>query len=237
MARFAPKKKEPHYEDLIKSYYKIGAGTPSGSRVTSGHVSTLISNRTHIDDVYESLRKEFGMGMRGGKLVPPDDFFRSLQTNKNDLVKASTYRMDGISPSAAPDQMFELLRALFHGLQVVPSTQNTRLVAVSKALHFLLPDLVMPIDSKVLRFFRKKGDIPPEPQKQFDWFTEILGKYLEITAALGLKQVNGDGKWWNWSVPKRVDNAIMGFWDLFSDDNIERIVCGHIDTLLHYLKA
>lgn len=244
ISRFAPPQvrqksgedKEPHYRSLIKRYYMIDKGASSGSSVTSGRVSALISDETHVLDIYESLRKEFGVGIRGGELVPLDGFFHSLQTNKKTLVAAWGYRMDDINPGAVPGAVFEQLRALFDGLEVVPSSQKTKLVAVSKTLHFLLPDLVMPIDSKVLRFLRK-GDIPAKSEKQFDWFKEVFGKYLEITTALDLEQSNGDGKWWNWSVPKRVDNAIMGFWDLFSEQNMQRIVCSRIDMLLDYLGA
>lgn len=228
--------KEPHYRSLIKRYYMIHKGISSPSSVTSDHVAALIGDEIHIKDVYMSLKKEFGMGTRGGKLVPLNHFFNSLQTHKQILVAVSSYRMDAINPSRVPGEMLEQLRTLFEELDVVPSSQKTKLVAVSKTLHFLLPDLVMPIDSKVLKFLRKKGDIPPKSEKQFDWFKEVFRKYLEITDALGLKQSNGDGNWWNWSVPKRIDNAIMGFWELFSDDNIERIICGHIDMLLQFLS-
>ena len=230
--------KEPHYRSLIKRCYVIGKGTSTSSSITGGHVAALISNKTHIEDAYKSLDKEFYRDRRRAKLAPYSDFWTSIQTHKQRLVAVSQYGMDAINPGAVPGEVFEQLRALFHGLEVVPSSQKTKLVAVSKTLHFLLPDLVMPIDSKVLRFLGKGDNISPQPEKQFESFKDVFNRYLELTAALGLKQSNGDGNWWNWSVPKRIDNTIMGFGDLFfNDENVERIICGHMDMLLDYLGA
>jgi hypothetical protein len=153
--------------------------------------------------------------------------------------------MESIAPDAIPEELLDGLKLLFSGLKVVPlkakpgkpPKEGPKLVAVSKILHFLLPDLVMPVDrKKVLRFFRK-GDVPQETDEQFELFMEVFRKYAEVTARLGLTSGNGDGNWWNISVPKRIDNAILGFWDIFDDANLERIICGHTDMLLEYLGA
>ncbi len=159
--------REPRYGSLIKRYYMIDNGGSTGSIITSDHVAALINNKTHIEDIYESLKKEFGMGKRGAELAPYSSFLNSIQTQKQGLMALSQYRMDAVNPNAVPGDMFEELRTLFQALEVVPSSRKTKLVAVSKTLHFLLPDLVMPIDSKVLRFLRK-GDIPPKTEKQFE---------------------------------------------------------------------
>jgi len=93
----------------------------------------------------------------------------------------------------------------------------------------------MPVDgASVLRFLRK-GSVPTKIGKQFELFKEIFCKYIELTSQLKLNPDNGDGNWWNISVPKRIDNAIGGFWKIFGNDNIERITCDHIDMLLKYL--
>jgi hypothetical protein len=227
---------EKKYRRLIQRYYAIGqerAGSPNVVR----DASDLISDQAHVKETFESLGSEFGMNKRSASLSSFDkEYWPSIHTHKQMFEHLLKYRMDGIDPSNISTEVLEGLKVLFFGLKVVPPTQRTKLVAVSKTLHFLLPDLVMPIDSKVLRFIGK-GEIPSKLEKQFEWFKEVFNKYIELTAKLGLKQSNGDGNWWNISVPKRIDNAIMGFWDLFNDENRERIICSHIDTLLDWLKA
>lgn len=237
--------REPHYAKLIKRYYGIDQDIAGNAGATSNHVKALISDQTHIKNVYESLKRDFHMGARGLSLVPLEEFSDSIQAHEQALAKLAGHRMEWMSPGAIPQELFDGLKLLFLRLHVVPPKskageapdEGPKLVAVSKTLHFLLPDLVMPVDrAKVLRFLGKKGDVPSDQERQFAWFTEVFGKYVQLTAHLGLTSTNGDGNWWNVSVPKRIDNAIIGFWDVFSDENLERIICGNIGTLLTFLK-
>jgi len=237
-------KRERHYGDLIKRHYKIAQGGISNHSVYRNHVAGLINDGTHIHDVYESLRVEFGVGIRGAKLVSFEDFWGSIKDHSQVVVRLTDYRMDCIAPNPVPQDILRDLRELFCGLKVVPPKakqgkpleEGPKLVAVSKTLHFLLPNLVMPVDrAKVLRFLGK-GDVPPKIEKQFEWFKEVFNKYIELAAQLELEPNNGDGNWWNISVPKRIDNAIAGFWQIFDGAKMERIICGHIDTLLSYLN-
>jgi hypothetical protein len=218
--------REKRYEQLIKRY-----------RSSTGQFAGLISDRTHIADLYESLGKEFNMAMRGAKLVPFEEFFESIQTHKQTIVTLTNYKMDGINPDAIPQSMLGDLKQLFEGLKVVPPTQKRKLVAVSKTLHFLLPDLVMPVDNAGVLRTLEKGEVPEDAGKQYDLFIEVLEEYLDLTVKLGLKQGNSDGTWWNISVPKRIDNAIAGIWGIFSDRHIKYLICNHTDMLLNYLKG
>jgi hypothetical protein len=244
-SRKSGEEKEPHYEKLIKRYYGIDQGIARNSSSTSNHIKTLISDETHIKNLYESLKRDFRMGTRGLRLVPLEEFSHSIRAHEEVLIRLAGYRMESISPAAIPQEPLDGLELLFRQLHIVPPKsqaaetpgEGPKLVAVSKTLHFLLPDLVMPVDrAKVLRFFGKKGDVPSDQGKQFAWFRQVFDNYVELTVHLGLTSGNGDGNWWNVSVPKRIDNAIIGFWDLFSDENLERIICGNIGTLLTFLR-
>lgn len=230
------KEKEPRYSSLIKRYYMISGNIASVSSFTSNHVSALISNQTYIGNAYNSLNTEFRMNRRLSKTVSYEEFWNSIQNHKVVIVRLTNYRMDSIVPGAIPEGLLNDLRQLFYGLSVVPLYKPRKLVAVSKTLHFLLPNLVMPVDvAGVLRFLRM-GDVPQKIDKQFDLFIEVFRKYIELAAKLGLKMDNGDGHWWNISVPKRIDNAIGGFWDIFNDADMGKIICGNIDTLLSFLE-
>ena|GEM_PF-820130 len=242
-------KKEPLYSELIKRHYKIGQDGISHPSIYSdlhsyhNHVAALITDCIHIDNAYNSLKTEFGMGRRGAKLVEFDEFWDSIQNHKAAILRLTQYRMDDFDSNVVPPSLLGDLKDLFYGLKVVPPKQKqgkppeegTKLVAVSKTLHFLLPNLVMPIDNKyVLGFLRK--NVPPKIDGQFNLFKKLFDNYIELTYKLKLNPDNGDGNWWNISVPKRIDNAIAGFWQLFNDNNMERIICDHIDSLLYYLS-
>lgn len=218
--------REKRYEQLIKRY-----------RNSTGQFAGLISDRTHIDDVYNSLGKEFNMAMRGAKLVSFGEFWTSIQAHKQTIVALTNYKMDGINPDAIPQPILVDLKQLFDGLEVVPPNQKRKLVAVSKTLHFLLPDLVMPVDNAGVLRTLEKGEVPEDAGKQYDLFIEVLKEYLDLTVKLGLKQSNSDGKWWNISVPKRIDNAIAGLWKIFSERHMKYLICNHTDMLLNYLEG
>jgi hypothetical protein len=218
--------REKRYKELIKRY-----------RNSIGQLADLTGDRTHIGDVYESLGKEFNCAMRGAKLVPFERFLESIRAHKHMIVALTNYRMDGINSNAILLATLGNLKHLFYGLEVVPQNQKCKLVAVSKTLHFLLPDLVMPVDNAVVLRTFDKGEIPNDAGKQYDLFVEVLKEYVDLTVKLGLKQSNSDGQWWNISVPKRIDNAIAGLWKIFSDKHLKYLICNHTDMLLDYLKG
>jgi hypothetical protein len=104
------------------------------------------------------------------------------------------------------------IKKLFNELELVDT--KTPLVTFSKTLHFILPNLIAPIDRKyTLRFFYGKN---PEGcftsrQKQFDVFWKIemeFSKYAQKQKELSsFVEVNG----WNRSIPKVLDNAVIGY--------------------------
>jgi hypothetical protein len=177
--------KEIHYSNLIKRHYSAKEGK-----------YYFIPNRfvsltdEHIDDIYESLRIEFGMGRRGAKLVSIHQFRNSLQSHSAVVQRLSNYRIDSIKPSAVPQVLSNDLELLFRQLKVVPSDKPLKLVAVSKTLHFLLPSLVMPVDgANVLRFL-KGGNVPDIPQKvekQLALFWEVFKKYADLSSKLQMR--------------------------------------------------
>ena len=87
-----------------------------------------------------------------------------------------------------------------------------RIVGVSKALHFLLPDLIMPIDSSytmpvIYGYNRYSND----REKETKDFIHIFRKTVEIAQRLNLSPSDIDGDGWNTSIPKLIDNAIIGY--------------------------
>jgi hypothetical protein len=129
-------------------------------------------------------------------------------------------------------EVLRQLSALFNGLAVMKS--SSRIVGVSKTLHFLLPDLVPPIDRRrVLKclfgspsYYRElppgpcasirvmlPGDVTPRIQREFNKFGDILFEYTRLSRHVGLSKADVDGKGWNTSVPKLIDNAVIAVWE------------------------
>lgn len=191
--------KEQSYGRLIMKYNN----TPSYLR--------LFANSEYIRLAYDAL-KEFKMDQRRARLVPYSQFASSLASQKLRLHGLSRYKMEELtSDTMSVSNLFSEFQVLFKQLNVMAS--GSKLVGVSKALHFMLPNLVMPVDGdSVLKFCYGSNYVPPSFDAQFERFKEVFQRYADLTRHLRLKVSNADGNWWNISVPKRIDNAIAGFW-------------------------
>lgn len=85
-------------------------------------------------------------------------------------------------------------------------------MGVSKALHFLLPDLVMPIDSaNTMPAFYGYNRYSDSAEKEFKTYSDIFVKLYTIAKRLKLTELDVNGWRWSCSVPKLIDNAIFGF--------------------------
>lgn len=195
---YAPHR-EPSYARLIHRYNSTG-----------DYLKLL--DEEYIRLCYEALGNEFGMNKRGAKLVPYSTFKSSILGQKLALSALSKDRLEHFKSGQKPtDDLFSKLSILFRHLQVMAS--GAKLVGVSKALHFLLPNLIMPIDRKnVLTSLYGSDYVPPSLDGQFKRLREVFERYSGLAQHLNLTAHNGDGNWWNASVPKRIDNAIAGVW-------------------------
>jgi hypothetical protein len=172
--------------------------------------------------------KAWNMDQRGAKLTTVDNFKQSISLNKvkESLIDLSKYKIFSINGRQIEAEIIGLLENVFLNLKVMETKR--RLVGVSKALHFLLPNLVMPIDNKyTMNFFSISTDV----NRELIAFKNIFVATFNITKGLCLTQDDVDGRKWNTSVPKLIDNAIIGFnryFDdcvmQFSDDSVEMVL-------------
>jgi hypothetical protein len=58
--------------------------------------------------------------------------------------------------------------------------------------------------------FEGKQNYSASPEREFITFKEIINRSLEITSNLQLNPSDVDGEKWNTSVPKLINNAIIG---------------------------
>lgn len=190
--------KERSYEQLIQKY-------------NSSDYASLFDNSRYINLAYDAL-KEFKMDQQGARLVPYSEFESSIINQISRLVALNRYRLEELKPDRMLEyDLFAELKTLFQQLKVMAS--SSKLVGFSKALHFLLPNLVMPVDrASVLNFCLGSDSVPSRLDEQFAKFEAVFQKYNDLSRYLGLNIGNSDGNWWNLSVPKRIDNAILGCW-------------------------
>lgn len=168
----------------------------------------LVANDEFIKTVYRTL-EEWDMNKRGARLTSFDKFVSSVVSLKKQLLKLYAHKLydDIYDDLSSLKGTFEML---FCNMKVMDSTR--RIVGVSKALHFFLPDLVMPIDSKyTMNAFYGYNKYSSSPKTEFSTFWDIFDKSCEIVERLRLTPEDVDEKLWKQSVPKLIDNAIIGF--------------------------
>jgi hypothetical protein len=80
-------------------------------------------------------------------------------------------------------------------------------------MHFLLPDLIPPIDKAHIYYFfygrkKQKGGYPLKIEDENQVFWEILLQYQKIAKKLNLCKADLKNPW-DTSIPKLIDNAII----------------------------
>ena len=172
-------------------------------RLQLGSVSAALRDQAFLSNLYETL-KAWGIGKRGSKLLEFPDFVSELQNKEKEIVKLEELQIDdkdlGIQSTS------ERLWRLFDSLSIVEN--KAKLVAGSKTLHHLLPDLVSPMDRVYTRFFFG-WDETQYQNSQSSCFTTIFKYYSRIAKAVDLGQYVGEG--WHTSRSKVIDNAVIGF--------------------------
>lgn len=167
----------------------------------------------YLELIYTTLIS-WNMNGRGAKLAEIQDFKDSIRSNKPLIISLKGYRLEKLDKDGLT-KIVNVLKELFKKLKVVQT--NSKLVTFSKTLHFLLPELIAPIDRKyTLEFFYRNTmlttdkDSAKNDEKQFEVFEEIFEKYWELVTDCDLLSYLDD-KSWNRTIPKIADNAVIGF--------------------------
>jgi len=197
--------------DLITGFNNLGYGGPSQyaldlyKHVIVNHknrkVQALLKDEKFIKLLYDTLCN-WGMNKRGAKMKPFDDFLKNIQSNSEKILKLSKFKLHEITK----DEIWGIksaLKDLFLGLDLMESKGT--FVSNSKVMHYVLPDLVMPMDrTYTLTFFYGNGYNINNPTKKFlDVFTcsWLIAKDIDLSKYLDDN--------WNQTIPKVIDNAII----------------------------
>lgn len=158
----------------------------------------------YLELVYTTLIA-WNMNSRGAKLAEIDDFKDTIRKRKEGINSLKGYRIEKLDKQKI-EEILEVLQNLFDRLNLVKT--ESPLVTFSKTLHFLLPELIVPIDRKYTMTFFYNSQIPKR-EKQFKVFSELFEKFWEISQRHNLN--NYLNNTWNRTIPKIIDNMIIGY--------------------------
>ena len=213
-------KSRDHFKKYIEQFYKRELKFPHSSNyfhkrvlnmINTSKFNRLFDNNLFLELVYASL-STWGLDRMDGKarLEKFIKFKESIFKNLDLLINLSQAKLEELNDKEMK-KIEQSLTILFENLKVMES--KSKLVGVSKALHHILPNLILPMDRKyTLNFFyeekfRKSVQIRGDEK---EIFLEIFKNSHFISRKLNL----------NWkdlinvrdsSIPKLIDNAIIGF--------------------------
>lgn len=159
---------------------------------------SLFTDNYYFELLYATL-VSWDMNSRGAKMMYFDDFKQNIIGNQGLFEELENFKLSQLSKQQFLEVQ-KIVGNLYEGLHVMKT--GGRLVSNSKIMHFLLPELMMPMDRRnTLVFF-------------FGNTTESKDKFLQIFEASWLisKQLymgNFFDTEWNRFVPKIIDNAII----------------------------
>lgn len=167
-----------------------------------GSAQAALHDSHFLDALHQTLRA-WGIGSRGSRLLPVRDFAESLEKNEAEIAALDTVSLD--SPSLDVVDIGPRVWRLIKSLRLV--NNKAALVPATKALHHLLPRLVVPMDRAYTRpFFGWHG--PEFQNRQAQCFEHAFGAFHRVALAANPAQYVGAG--WNTSVSKVIDNAVVG---------------------------
>lgn len=129
------------------------------------------------------------------------EFFDTYQKQILDIAEKLT-ELKGISlEEISKDELSHIkskLHKIYENLNLMIS--GGRIVSNSKLLHFMFPDLIMPIDNNTLKFL-KQNDSVESFLKIFDFTWKVANK-IDLSKFV-------DNEKWNTTIPKVIDNIIL----------------------------
>jgi hypothetical protein len=202
------------FRDFLRAYDLYCPFTKYGQ--LEYHVATIDRRRQHrtaraaLEDrefrssLYDVLRA-WQIGTRRSNLKPFRLFEDALLSQVQHIQEFDGLAIDNENLNVRA--IASRLAALAQNLGIVEN--KNRVVAGSKALHHILPDLVVPIDRAYTQEFFEW----PTPRFQYNpesCFIEAFEAFARIARATDPVQYVATG--WYTSRSKVIDNAIVGFW-------------------------
>jgi hypothetical protein len=188
--------------------------------------TNFLSDR-HIEMIYATLAS-WGMHRMGdpeetkAKMVEFDDFKQALLDHRDELKRFIALKMDSCTDGDYENHINNL-EGIYNGLKV--SISDATIVAHSKTLAHVLPNLIPPIDRQyTIRFFTQDNkkfftdagkyrmiNVPKGMAAQFDDFKKYASRIKALFDRCDCQMFTIEKKSFNTSNPKIMDNLIMAF--------------------------
>ena len=166
-------------------------------RSNSSDVESFIKDDYCLEVLYATL-VSWDMNTRGAKMKYFDDFKANILSCLNRFKEIERLGKDA---NVEIIKLKPILMKTYKELNVMET--KAKLVSNSKVLHFLFPDLLMPMDRKNTLTYFYGND------------SESVNKYIEIII-FSFEVMKKPENWnkfldngWNTTIPKMIDNAII----------------------------
>ncbi len=139
----------------------------------------------------------WNMDQRKAHLEFYDIYEQRILENSDKFIELKNYNLNKISESELPE-IKNKLKILYNSLNLMIS--EGRIVSNSKVMHFLLPNLILPIDNNTLRYLGENDSV--------ESFLKIFEFSFKIDKMLDLSKYLDKVKW-NTTIPKIIDNIFF----------------------------
>jgi hypothetical protein len=168
-----------------------------------GSAQSALDDEVFLENLYTTLLV-WGIGVRASRIAEFEDFVKELRGKGPEICALDGLSIDDgtLDVATVSGRIWKII----DGLAIV--SNKTKVVSGTKALHHLLPDLVVPMDRAYTQRFL--GWHNPEFQsKQKEFFRTAFQMFVQIARANNPAQYVGSG--WCTSRTKVLDNALVGF--------------------------
>lgn len=172
-----------------------------GLRQRSQDIKEALADDNFARSLYATLRL-WGIGKRKSKLVPFGEFASALKHWATELSALQDVKLDMVVDAETVAKLWNLVAHLG-----IVENKNT-VVAGTKCLHHLLPDLVPPMDRDYTQTFFgwENPDFQNHPRECFEYAFLTFAKIAERVKPFDLV-----GKRWRSSGTKIIDNGVVGY--------------------------
>ncbi len=204
-----------YFVDICNQEYRFAHDLEFYKEIIAMHrnvqdIVKLIKNDDFCRKLYDTL-EAWNMNQRGAILNEFEIVKESIRQHEPYLIDLYKNKLDSISSLEDKNgqKIIRDLEFVFCHLEIMKSKR--RIVGVSKAMHFLLPDLVMPIDNTyTMPCFYRTNKYNEKAEKEFQTFLDIFTKTHRIVKNLKLTRNDVDGEKRNTSILELLDNATIG---------------------------
>ncbi len=190
-----------------KNYRKDGKAKSSYLELMRLRKELDVSSESYLKKLYLTLI-DWGMDARGAKLAQEEIFIESVQSHSDSFKKLVNFKIESVTSSEFENSL-AILGELFRHLELV-ATSKPPLVTFAKTMHFLVPELLVPMDRTYTMCFFFGSTTLNYKMHRFDTYAALFREFYDFSHNHPeLKGYLDDD--WNYSVPKIMDSIIIGY--------------------------